>query len=270
MNPPTLPFPRTPTATIGADELFAVPPGANPDAVAAGPAIAADLAGNGRGAGPANEAGPTGPTDAEPAPAGVTAPGEPAGGPGGTGPDDGAEPVETDSAGVEFDPTRHLHAMHPRGGRWIPKRQPATATAPDDDGAAGASVVGADDGDAAPVEPAGVATGAATGAPDVFTAMAAIHCRGFYGLAAPLLSDEWLATAAEHKQNVEILADYYRFKNIQPSSPGWALLAHIAGYAGKRIVQPKTQSRLAAIGSFLRGRWFAFVGWRRASKLSQL
>jgi hypothetical protein len=179
------------------------------------------------------------------------------------------EAVEVDGGGVPFDASKHLPKKHPRSGRWMPRRKPKGETGPVPTEETG-SVVGTDE---EPVAgPAGVPSGAnsPTDGPDVFTVMADLHCRAFYGVSVAFLSDEWLASKEEHRTNVDTLAAYYRLTGMSPNSPGFALLAQGVAFAGKRLALPKTQTRLGMLRAWFGAKWAGWRGKRRAAAVAHV
>lgn len=244
---------------VAASSLFSEPPPVNPAAVAAAESVAGSVPPVGApGSAPVASVGSSvgGPIE------------QPTGGPTGPAP-------ETDAAGVPFDPDRHIPKRHPKSGRWMPKRPARTGgtTGGTGGGPGNGSVVGTDPGPigepTGPTDPTGTGQPAESG-PDVFSVMADLHCRAFYGVSVAFLSDEWLATKEEHRTNVETLAAYYRATGMRPDSPGWALLVQGVAFAGKRLTMPKTQTRLGMLRSWIAARWASWRGARRASQLAQI
>lgn len=229
-------------ARVDGSAFVAEPGQPNPAAVAAADSIAASIA--------------PGPTDR---PARVGPPVEPEK----PATDEPTEATaEVDGGGTPFDADRHLHKRHPRTGRWMPRRRPATGNGHESTETATGSVVGYDEPAAA--EPSAPAPPSEH---DVCVVMAELHCRAFYGVAVAFLSDEWLAAKDEHRTNVETLAAYYRASNIRPDSPVIALLAQAVAFGGKRLALPKTQTRLGMLSGWIRQKISSWRGARRAAAL---
>lgn len=194
----------------------------------------------------------------------------------GPAPDPTGEPITdappVDGAGVPFDPNRHLPTKHPKTDRWMPRRRPAADPAgsgPTDPPESGSFIANGDEPEPGPATPA--ATGSPTApAGDVHNVMAELHCRAFYGIAVAFLSDEWLASKDEHRANVDTLAAYYRAAGITPDSPGWALVAQAAAFAGRRFAMPKTQTRLGMFKSWIVAKVAGWRGARRAAAVASV
>lgn len=121
-------------------------------------------------------------------------------------------------------------------------------------------------------------------------AMAKLTTNLFFKLGISAFGDEWMPrvytvpqagiTINEQDEIMNAFDQYFRSKNIQDLTPGWALVLSLGSFASARMIQPKTQGRLKVMAGralhfgariFAKGVDFTkkiFKGAKRASQLN--
>lgn len=77
---------------------------------------------------------------------------------------------------------------------------------------------------------------------------AEVSALSFYTIGTLALGDEWQPdgglNGSEHKNNTNVLYQYYKTKNIKDIPPSFALIICALGYSLKRFSKPSTKTRL--------------------------
>lgn len=162
---------------------------------------------------------------------------------------------EVDSAGVVFDPARHIHKKNPHHGRWMPRKPKRVATstgAATGAAAAGsapppASFIPAEEPPAAPPagEPEAAPAPRLEPGPDHSSDAAEVVCRAMqFGLGLAFDAPEACTpTATEHRHMVEATAAYIRAKGWQTAA-GLGLFLMFAAWLLKVLQQPKPREKI--------------------------
>lgn len=175
-------------------------------------------------------------------------------------------PPKTDRAGVPFNPEKHCDAMHPKSGRWMPKKPKRPES--------GSTLGSARTPAAKPAAFSTVAPDTPAAAPnpepaaeiptDQFKIAAVGACTVLYSVGMTIGGDEWRPSDDEHANLAQSFEAYFRVKGITDLSPGWALAIALVAYAGPRFRGPKTVTTLQKIGGF-----FARIGaWWKARSVT--
>lgn len=177
-------------------------------------------------------------------------------------------PPKLDAAGKPFDPDRHLEKMHPKSGRWMPKKpkrgEPRSTvgrlpSTPGTSSTAPKSSVAPDD------EPEKETEAGPLPALDEYKTAALAACSIIYASGMTLGGDEWRPSNDEHANLALAFENYFRAKGTTDISPGWALTIACVAYAGPRFRQPKTVSTLQKIGGGIK----RLALWWRARRTVQ-
>lgn len=170
-----------------------------------------------------------------------------------------SETVETDSAGVAYDPAIHTKGRaKTRDGRWRkapPGRPKADAQAPRP--ASKSTIGGLPVGGASPApEGEGAESGGAGMSLAAYRAAAAQVVGAAVGLHALALGEDWLAGEPEMRGLVDATAAYFVATGQTINLPPWVGLAGAyVAYAGPRFQKPKTLSRLTGYWKTVRKFW---------------
>lgn len=163
---------------------------------------------------------------------------------------------EVDSAGVPFDPEKHLAKRHGRTGRWMPRRGK---------GRRKRSNVASPDPARPFVESSEVKTDPESDddGPDPYSLAAHSACSILYAIGMTIGGDEWKPTKDEHANLSEAWEAYFRAKGFKDIPPGVAVTIATLSYIGPRMRQPKTLSFLERAAQWTRDTVSGVAGWFR-------